>query len=71
LKNIALSSKDSKVRDVWLITGKELIMSLLEKLVKIKTVCGMTSRVNRLGLKQAISKRVLFFFLATPFYCGV
>jgi hypothetical protein len=51
LKNIALSSKDSKVRDVWLITGKELIMSLLEKLVKIKTVCGMTSRVNRLGLK--------------------
>jgi hypothetical protein len=51
LKNIALASKDSKVRDIWLVTGKELIRSLLEKLVKIETVCGMTSRINYLSPK--------------------
>jgi hypothetical protein len=33
----ALASKDSKVKDIWLVTGMELIGSLLEKLVKIET----------------------------------
>jgi hypothetical protein len=51
LKNIILAYKDSKIRDIWLITGKELISCLLNKLVKIETVCGMTCRVDRIGPK--------------------
>jgi hypothetical protein len=54
LKNIALAYKDSKVRDIWLVTGKELIWCLLEKLVKIETVYGMICRVD-LGAKSVRS----------------
>jgi hypothetical protein len=55
LKNIALASKDSKVRDIWLVTGKKFIGCLLEKLVKIEAVCGMTRCIDRLCLKPVRS----------------
>jgi hypothetical protein len=51
LKNITLTSKDSKIRDIGLVTSKRLIWCLLEKLVKIETVCGMIYHVNHLGPK--------------------
>jgi hypothetical protein len=51
LKNIVLTSKDSKIRDICFVTSKELIWCLLEKLVKIEMVCGMTCHVDHLGLK--------------------
>jgi hypothetical protein len=55
LKNIALAPKDSKVRVIWLVTGMELVGSLLEKLVNIGTVCGMTCRNDRLRPKPTRS----------------
>jgi hypothetical protein len=55
LKNIALASKDSKIRDNWFVIGKEFIGCLLEKLVKIEMVCGMTRRIDRLHPKPGIS----------------
>jgi hypothetical protein len=51
LKNIALTFKDSKIRDIVFVTSKKLIWCLFEKLVKIETICGMTCQVNRLGPK--------------------
>jgi hypothetical protein len=51
LNNIALTSKDSKIRDIWFDTDEEFIWCLLEKLVKIEMVCDMTCRVDRLGPK--------------------
>jgi hypothetical protein len=51
LKNISLAFKNYKVRDIRLVTDKELIWCLLEKLVKIETVCGMTCCIDHLGLK--------------------
>jgi hypothetical protein len=51
LNNIALTFKDSKIRDIWFVTGKEIIWCLLEKLVKIEMVYGMICHVDRLGSK--------------------
>jgi hypothetical protein len=49
--NIAPASKYSKVRDIRLITSKELIWCFLEKLVKIETIYGMTCHVDCLNPK--------------------
>jgi hypothetical protein len=51
LKNIALASEDSKVRHTRFFTGKEPIRCLLQELVKIEAIDGMTSRVYRLHPK--------------------
>jgi hypothetical protein len=51
LKNIALASENSEVRYTWLVTGKELIRCLLQELVEIKTVSGMTCRIDCLHRK--------------------
>jgi hypothetical protein len=74
LKIIALDSKDSKVKNIWLITGKELIGCPLEKLLKIEMVCGMTRRIDQ-GLYSSsivltISMRAIFLLSDTLFCCG-
>jgi hypothetical protein len=51
-KEHTLASKDSKIRDIWLVTGYELIENLLEKLVKIETVCGMACCIDCLCPKS-------------------
>jgi hypothetical protein len=51
LKNIALASKNSEVRYTWFVTSKELIRCLLQELVEVKTISGMTCRINRLHPK--------------------
>jgi hypothetical protein len=51
LKNIALAFENSEVRYTWLVTGKELIRCLLQELVNVKMVSGMTCRIDRLHPK--------------------
>jgi hypothetical protein len=51
VKNEALTTKNSKVRDVRLFTDKELISGLVAELVKIQTVDSMTSCVDCFHLK--------------------
>jgi hypothetical protein len=48
---MVLASENSKVRDTWLFTGKELICCLLQELVKVKAVGGMTCFVDCLHPK--------------------
>jgi hypothetical protein len=48
LNNIALASKKLKVKYTWLVTSKELIRYLLQELVEVKAVGGMTCRIDRL-----------------------
>jgi hypothetical protein len=46
LKNITFASKNLEIRYTWLVTDKELIRFLLQELVEIETVSGMTYCVD-------------------------
>ena len=49
------STKYSEVTDVWLLTSKEFIGCLLQKLVKINTVDEMACSINGFGLELSWS----------------
>jgi hypothetical protein len=59
-QNVAFAPKYTKVRDIGFITGKEFIGGLLEKVIQVEPVYGVTGCVHsfrpkplgRLGLSK-------------------
>jgi hypothetical protein len=51
LKNIALAFENLELRYTWFVTGKEVIRCLLQELLEVKTVTGMTYCIDRLQPK--------------------
>jgi hypothetical protein len=50
-ENVALTPEDSKVVDAWLVTGKDLIGSLVQVFAEVEPVGGMACGSNGFGPK--------------------